>query len=130
MKKSAHIVLATGLLLITVFIGQGLCQNLQNPTQIKTYSAIIDDTIAKCRNKIALLDSKSPNLRRQAMRASLKGAYLKIYKNELIAYLVSVNADPSPHRVAYHLNKFFYQSLEPDKLYVLMEASHMLTHSK
>jgi len=75
-----------------------------------------------------MLGSKSPNIRRQAFRACLKGAYLKTHKEELVAYLTIIDAFPSRNRVQYHLNKRFYEAFEPDQLYVLLEAGQMLSH--
>ena len=130
MKNLTYIVLATGLLLVTLMIAQGSSQSLEDTNQVVKYSTFIDETIAKCRNKVALLDSGSSNIRRQAIHACLKGAYLKIHKTELVAYLVSANVKPSSDRVEYHLNKRFYQSLKPDELYVLIEATRMLNSSE
>lgn len=130
MKNSVYIALATGLLLFTFMIAQGSSQNLKDTDASVKYATFIDETIQKCRNKVVLLHSSSPNIRRQAARASLKAAYLKIHKNELIAYLNTVSAEASRDRVEYHLNKHFYQSLRPDELYVLLEASEMLTRSE
>jgi hypothetical protein len=129
MKHSAYIFLTVGVLLVTILTTHGTSQNIENPGRVGKYSTLIDETIAKCRTKAALLNSDSPNIRHQAAREYLKGAYLKVHKKELVAYLISVNSEPSSDRVEYHLNKRFYQSLKPDQLYVYIEASQMLAGS-
>lgn len=130
MKNSAYIALAIGVLLATFFITQGISQNIDNPDLAGKYAAFIDEAIAKCRKKAEMLGSKSPNIRRQAFCACLKGAYLKVHKEELVSYLINVRAVPCCHRVQYHLNKQFYQAFKPKELYVLLEAGQMLNHSK
>ncbi len=128
MKKSAYIALAIGALLVTFFTTQGISQNIDNPDLAGKYAAFIDEAIAKCRKKAEMLGSKSPNIRRQAFCACLKGAYLKTHREELVAYLTVIDAVPSCNRVQYNLNKRFYQAFEPDQLYVLLEAGQILNH--
>ena len=128
MKKSAYIALAIGVLLVTFFTTQGISQSIDNPNLAGIYAAFIDEAIAKCRKKAEMLGSKSPNIRRQAFCACLKGAYLKTHKEELVAYLTVIDAVPSCNRVQYHLNKRFYRAFEPDQLYVLLEAGQILNH--
>lgn len=132
MKNSAYIALAVGLLLATliIVIAQGSNQILENTNQAGKYTTLIDETIAKCRNKAALFNSKSPNIRRQAVRACLKGAYLKLHKKEIDTYLVTIHAEPIRNRIEYYLNKRFYEALKPDELSVLLEASQMLNRSE
>jgi len=129
MKKSVYVLLAT-VLLVAFLTTQGISQPFEKSDQNSKYSDLIDEAIAKCQNKSSLLNSRSPNIRKQAIRACLKGAYLKVNKNELVAYLITVDAEPSRDRVEYHLNKRFYQSMKPDEMYVLLEASQLLNHSK
>ena len=128
MKKSAYIALAIAVLLVTFFTTQGISQDIDNPDRAGIYAAFIDEAIAKCRKKAEMLGSKSPNIRRQAFCACLKGAYLKTHKKELVAYLTIIDAVPSCNRVQYHLNKRFYQAFEPDQLYVLLEVGQILNH--
>ncbi len=128
MKKSAYIALAIAVLLVTFFTTKGISQNIDNPDLAEIYATFIDEAIAKCRKKAEMLGSKSPNIRRQAFCACLKGAYLKTHKKELVAYLTVIDAVPSCNRVQYHLNKRFYQAFEPDQLYVLLEAGQILNH--
>ena len=108
MKKSAYIALAIGALLVTFFTTQGISQNIDNPDLAGKYAAFIDEAIAKCRKKAEMLGSKSPNIRRQAFCACLKGAYLKTHREELVAYLTVIDAVPSCNRVQYNLNKRFW----------------------
>lgn len=129
MKKSAFVALATGLLLITLMVAQGSSQNRDTTNMAGKYEKMIDKCIDKCRQKTALLASNSPNVRQHAIRACLKGAYLHVHKKELVTYLLAVQVAPTQHRVEYHLNKRFYQSMKPDEMYVLLEASQMLNHS-
>ncbi len=127
MKQSAIIGLSAGLLLITLMVIQSAGQSLVTENTEK-YTSIINAAITKCQNKKVLLESRSPNIRRQAIMASIKGAYLKMRKKELVSYLISVKAAPTTHRVEYFLNKHFYQSIKPEEMVVLLETSQLLGH--
>lgn len=129
MKNPAYIVLTLGILLATFLTTQGTSQSTDNPGLAGKYSAFIDEAIAKCRKKAEFLDSKSQNIRRQAFIACLKGAYMKAHKEDLVSYLITIDAAPSRNRVQYHLNKRFYQAFKPKELYVFLEAGQMLNRS-
>ena len=90
------------------------------------YASYIDDTIEKGMSKAQFLNSKSPNIRREAFRSCLKAMYLKAHKQEMLTYLLNMNGIIHPDRVQYHLNKNFYETYQPDKLYDLFEENHLL----
>jgi len=121
--------LAITVLLVAFLATQGTCQSTDNPNLAKKYSTFIDEAIAKCRTKAGFLDSKSQNIRRQAFIACLKGTYMKANKEDLVSYLITIDAAPSRNRVQYHLNKRFYQAFRPRELHVFLEAGQMLNRS-
>ena len=69
--------------------------------------AIVEDYIAKCEAKSALLNSTSANIRRSAMRACLKAIFCKKTKTELIDALVANNIAPKPYKVRRFLDMRF-----------------------
>ena len=68
---------------------------------------IVDKYIAACEAKSAMLDSRSENIRRSAMRACLRATFCRTSRAELIDELVASNVDPKPHKVHHFLNARF-----------------------
>ena len=84
------------------------------------YGAFIDDYVQKCEFKASLLDSGSLNIRKTAMRATVKGAYLKANRTKMIRHLMEVNAPLNPNRIEYHLNQHFARSVQPNEVYTAL----------
>ena len=84
------------------------------------YGAFIDDYVEKCECQASLLDSGSLNIRKIAMRATVKGAYLKANRTKMIRHLIEVNAPLNPSRIEYHLNQHFAQAVHPDEVYTAL----------
>jgi len=126
MKNPAYIALAT--FLLTTFLATWCTnRNIDNPDLAGKYAAIVDEAIAKCRKNTKLVDSKSPgSIHQLAFRTCLKGAYLRAHREELVSYLIDVDAVPSHNRVQYYLDKRFYQAFKPNDLYVFLDADEML----
>ena len=88
------------------------------------YGAMIDEYVHKCEVKASLLDSGSLNIRKDAMRATVKGAYLKSNRTKMIRHLMEINAPLNPDRIAFHLNQKFAKSVQPEDVYaVLLKAN-------
>ena len=126
MKKIVPIIVIMTVLAMTVWVAQVTGESLEAPDFAEMYAAWIDDTIDKGMSKEKFLDSKSPNIRKEAFRSCLKAMYLKTHKEEMLTYLLNTNGVINPDRVQYHINKEFYKTYQPDKIYDLFEANHLL----
>jgi len=80
---------------------------LSGETHRAELAAIVDHYIAACEAKSAMLDSRSENIRRSAMRACLKAIFYKNTKADLIGALVANNVAPKPYKVHRFLNARF-----------------------
>jgi hypothetical protein len=69
--------------------------------------AIVDDYIAACERKSAMLNSRSENLRRDAMRACLRATFCRTAKATLVDEMVAKNVAPRPYKVQHFLNARF-----------------------
>jgi hypothetical protein len=127
MKNIAYVVLATAFLLTTFLVTQRTSRNINNPDLSVKYAAIIDEAIAKCLGNAKLLDLKNPgSIHHLSFRTCVERAYLRTHREELVSYLIDVDAVPSRNGVQYYLNKRFYQAFKPNDLYVLLEAGQIL----
>ena len=126
MKKIVTIIAIITVLAVTVWVAQVTGDSLATQELAVVYAECIDDTIEKGMSKAKFLNSKSPNIRKEAFRSCLKAMYLKAHKEEMLAYLLSMNGVIHPDRVQYHLNKNFYETYQPDKLYNLFEENQLL----
>ena len=77
MKVHIVIILSMITSLSLIFTSPAVCQQAGNENLISVYSAAIDEVIARCKNKIALRDSKSEHLRQTAALACMKAAFFK-----------------------------------------------------
>ena len=88
------------------------------------YGAFVDDYIQKCQIKATLLNSSSLNIRKNAMRATVKGAYMRHNRVKLVKYLMEKNVSLNPRRIKYHLNQQFAKVVQPNEVYsALVEES-------
>jgi len=119
--KRNHLIVVIGIVLLifgTVQAGFSGGSDTIKPSLI--YGAYIDNYVQKCEYKASLLDSGSLNIRKTAMRATVKGAYLKANRTELIRHLMAVNAPLNADRIAYHLNQLFVRSVQPKEVYTAL----------
>ena len=98
----------------------GMCDEAENISPSLIYGAYVDKYIDKCEAKAKLLDSGSYNIRKNAMRATLKGAFLQSNRAAMIAYLMESEAPFNAHRIEYHLTGKFTESVDPRKLYAML----------
>lgn len=125
MKKELLLTIAGTLLLICGATYTGYCGDFTDVNPSLIYGACIDDYIKKCEAKAGLLDSASLNIRKMALRATVKGAYLRSNRAELIEYLEARAAALNPRRIQYHLNQKFAEAVHPIEVYtVLLDDRH------
>jgi len=72
------------------------------------YELIMDRYIARCDAKLEMRDSRLDNIRRAAAIATLKGAFAKSYRKELVNDMIQDEISPKPHKVEFYLNERFY----------------------
>lgn len=76
---------------------------------------LVDDYIACCDAKSAMRDSRSENIRRSAIRSSMKAAYYMHSKEELVEEMLDSNVEPKAYKVRRFLNEKFYSTLQAIK---------------
>ena len=95
------------LLSAMVAVGMITVPALGGETHRAELETIVDKYIAACEAKSAMLDSRSENIRRSAMRACLRASFCRTSRAELIDELVARNVEPKPHKVHHFLNARF-----------------------
>ncbi len=120
MKAKAMIATIGTVLLVFGIAQAGLSGGSDTIKPSLIYGAFLDNYVQKCEFKASLLDSGSLNIRKIAMRATVKGAYLKANRTKLIRHLMEVNAPLNPSRIAYHLNQQFADSVQPNEVYTAL----------
>ena len=84
------------------------------------YGVFVDNYIQKCEAKAEMLNSGSLNIRKSAMRATVKGAFVKSNRTFMVDYLIEKDVPFNADRVEYHLNQKFAESVHPQKVYVTL----------
>ena len=79
-------------------------------------TAMVDRYIAACEAKSAMLDSRSENIRRSAVRSCLRGTLCRTSRTELIDELVAGNVEPKPYKVHHFLNSRFKEVVDTTEL--------------
>ena len=69
--------------------------------------ALVEEYIACCEAKSALLSSRSEKIRRSAMRSCMKAAYCRHSKEELVEAMLENNIEPKAYKVHLFLNDRF-----------------------
>jgi hypothetical protein len=117
MKSKLFIVIAGTLLVVVGWTLTGLCGETATTDPTQAYGAFIDDFIAKCAAKGGLLDSGSVNIRKIALRATVKGGFVQSNRDQVIEYLAAKKVPLNAHRVQFHLNQLFAQTVHPEQVY-------------
>ena len=89
---------------------------LSGETHRAELEAIVDEYIANCEAKSAMLHSKSENIRRSAMLACLRATFCRTSRAELIDELVASNVRPKTHTVHHFLNARFNEVVKATEL--------------
>ena len=111
MKIKAIIILSA--MVIAGMIMAGPAAGGDNRVELE---AIVDDYIAACEAKSAMLNSSSENIRRAAMLSCLRATFCRNSKAELIDELVANRVAPKTHKVHHYLNARFNELVAAKQL--------------
>jgi hypothetical protein len=111
MKRNASV-----LLLVMVVAGIIMTGPALGGDSRAELEAIVDDYIAACEAKSAMLNSSSENLRRDAMHACLRATFCRNSKARLIDELVANDVAPKEHTVHHYLNARFNEVVSAKEL--------------
>lgn len=103
--------LATVLVVILAIVCWGAQVQSEETKQVGrciTYSACIDDLIAKNELKATRFDSRSPKIQKTAELAKLKAAYLSNYKDLIIQDMARHNLEPKSYKISHFINEKFF----------------------
>ena len=78
--------------------------------------AIVDDYIAACEAKSAMVESWSKNIRGAAMQALVRAIFCRSFRPALIEELVASGVAPKKHTVHHYLNARFKKIINNRKL--------------
>ena len=120
MKRKALITIVASLILVCGWTLNGLGSEPEGANLSFIYGAFVDNYIQKCVAKAEMLDSGSVQIRKNALRATVKGAYLQSNRAGMIAYLMEKNAPLNADRIAYHLNRKYADSVFPREVYAAL----------
>ena len=120
MKRKAMIAIVGTLFLVCGAALTGLCDETETVNPSSIYGAFVDNYIQKCETKADLLESGSPNIRRDAVQATVKGVFLQSNRTAMVEYLMDKNVPLNAHRIEYHLNMKYYESALSQQVYALL----------
>ena len=112
MKIKAIIMLSSmvmGGMMVTV-------STLGGDTNRAALEVIVNDYIAACEAKSAMVKSRSKNIRRVAVHAFVRATFCRNFKSALIDELVANNVAPKEHTVHHYLNARFNNIVSAGKL--------------
>jgi hypothetical protein len=89
---------------------------LGGDTNHASLEAIVNDYIADCEAKSAMIESRSKNIRRAAVQAFVRATFCRDSKAVLIDELVANNVAPKEHTVHHYLNARFNKIVRAGKL--------------
>lgn len=90
--------------------------DLTGETKRTKLEAIVNDYIAACVAKSAMIDSRSKNIRRAALQAFMRATFCRHSKAVLIDELVANDVAPKKHTVHHYLNSRFNENINRGKL--------------
>ena len=120
MKSKVLIAIVGTLFLVCGGSLAGFCGETDGVKPSLIYGAFVDNYIQKCETKAVMLNSGSLNIRKSAMRATVKGAFVKSNRTFMVDYLIEKDVPFNADRVEYHLNQKFAESVHPQKVYVTL----------
>ena len=95
------------MLLARVLVGMMMTGPALGDDKRAELEAIVNDYIASCEAKSAMLNSNSDNIRLAAMHACMRATFYRNSKTELIDEMVANNVPPKKHTVHHYLNARF-----------------------
>jgi hypothetical protein len=120
MKRKVLIAIVGTLFLVCGGALTGLCGETDNVSPSLIYGAFVDNYIQKCEAKARLLDSGSLNIRKSAIRATLKGAFLQSNRTTMVKHLMEKKVPFNAHRIEYHLTRKYTASVQPQEVYAML----------
>ncbi|MEJ2727235.1 MAG: hypothetical protein P8185_01780 [Deltaproteobacteria bacterium] len=90
--------------------------DLNGETNRAELEAIVNDYIAACEAKSAMIESRSKNIRRAAVQSFMRATFCRNSKAELIDELVTKDVPPKKHTVHHYLNSRFNKLVNNGKL--------------
>ena len=120
MKRNVLIVIVGTLFVVFGGALAGLCDETGDLSRSQIYGAFVDNYIQKCEAKAEMLDSSSLNIRQSAIRATVKGAFIQSNRTIMIKHLMAENAPLNAHRIEYHLNQKYVESVYPQDVYAVL----------
>jgi hypothetical protein len=101
------------MVIITFFIPYPAISQSAGTDRLESlYGAYIDEYISKNKSKADMLrDTKSENLRKQALLYCLKADFLKNNKNRLTDTLITYKVGVKPYQIQSFLNKNFFNKM-------------------
>ena len=125
MKSKLFIAIIGTMVLVLGAAQAGLCGEADRVASSERYGAFVDKYIKKCASKAEMLDSDSFNIRKNAMRATVKGAFLQSNRTTMINYLAEKNVPMNPDRIEYHLNQKFAEAVLLQGVYAALTQDHV-----
>ena len=120
MKRIILIAIVGTFFMVSGWTLTGVCGVNEDANPSLIYGAFLDEYVQKCEAKAKLLDSGSFNIRKNAMKSTLKGALIKSNRDTMIDYLVEKKVPHNIDRVEYHLTRKYTESVHPQKLYAML----------
>jgi len=119
MKHKVMIAIAGTLFLVLGGALGGFCGEADDDRLPQIYGAFVDDYIQKCEAKAEMLDSRSLNIREDAMLATVKGAYAQSNRSGMIKHLIENKVPLNAGRINYQLNQKVAESVHPQQVYAM-----------
>lgn len=94
----------------------GTIPNLGGDTNRAELEAMVNDYIATCETKSAMVESWSKNIRGAAMQALMRAIFCRNFQTALIDELVANDVAPKKHTVHHYLNTRFNEIVNDRKL--------------
>jgi len=124
MKRKVLIVVVGTLFLVCGWSLAGLCGETDDVSSSLIYGASVDTYIQKCEAKAKFMNSGSLNIRKSAMRSTVKGAFIQSNRTAMIEYLMEKNVPFNVHRIEYHLTQKYSESVHPQEIYAVLFKEH------
>jgi hypothetical protein len=109
-----HFFLACG------WVQASLDEGTVDDTLARIYGIFVDNYSRKCRSQSEQVHSSDRKIRRNAIRAQVKGDFMQSNRASLIAYLIERNTPLETHRIEYHLNRKYAEAVNPRDVYAAL----------
>lgn len=111
MKRKATVILLVVAMAAMMMTGPALSAGTRAELE-----AIVNDYIAACEAKSAMLNSRSENIRRAAVYACVRATFCRNSKAALIDEMIASNVAPKKHTVHHYLNARFNETVDAKEL--------------